>query len=434
MARSTVAVFLPHDEYVAISAPLSEAGYEPLEVGSPQDLKDLLARHEEIRLAVLDGENNFDQTLAMCALLHDQERKIPALVAVSTRAMDRMKLAAYADDRDEYFTRPYSPESLRWRVEAILIRSETMAESSRQPILQTRVKIPAAVEVRHGRTVILFNPKGGVGKTTIAINLAAILQLHKGQRVLLADCDIVTGHVASSLAMSNVVTVLEAWTEDFRTGNNRTFAEIASTHRSGVDVLVLSESPLHSSVLEPKRVGEALNAARRDYDWTIIDMHPNYGPLNQGIFDRADHILVPVTPDVPTIRAAIQFLHVAEELNVRDRVALVVNRCNSGVALSDVQRTIGLPAFGRIRSAGMLFVRASNEGLTAVEQFPNERVIGDLSNLADALLKAPSPTDVAPPVRAPGRFGPGRIVRAIASVFRRSPRGNDNGKRRPAQG
>jgi len=44
-------------------------------------------------------------------------------------------------------------------------------------------------------------------------------------------------------------------------------------------------------------VAEAITAARRSYDWVIVDMHPDYGPLNQGIFERADKIIVPVTPE-----------------------------------------------------------------------------------------------------------------------------------------
>ncbi len=416
MARSAVAVALPHEEYLAISSPLSEAGYEPLEVASPEELENLLTTHEEIGLAVLDSENDFNQTLEMYALLHDEERKIPALVAVSTRAMDRMRLAGHASAGDEYFTRPYSPESLRWRVEAMLIRSETMGEKAREPILNTRLKVPASADVRHGRTVIVFNPKGGVGKTTIAINLAAVLQMQKGQRVLLVDCDTVTGHIASSLAMADVHTVVEAWTEDFKTGNNRTFTDIATTHRSGVDVLVMSQSPLHTAVLDPKRIGDAINVARRDYDWIIVDMHPDYGVLNQGIFEKADHIIVPVTPDVPTIRAGIQFIHVAEELGIRERVALVVNRYNSGVALSDVERTTGMKAFGKVRSAGMLFVRAANEGLSAVERFPSERVISDLANLSDALIAAASPVPIVTVAAPRRRFGFGAIRNVVGLV------------------
>jgi Flp pilus assembly CpaE family ATPase len=115
-------------------------------------------------------------------------------------------------------------------------------------------------------------------------------------------------------------------------------------------------------------------------------MHPDYGPLNQGIFALADQILVPVTPEVPTIRAAVQFREVAVDLEIRDRLALVVNRSNSGVSASDVEKVVGFGAIARIRSAGMLFVHAANSHRSAVEAFPKARVVGDIEALADRLI------------------------------------------------
>jgi MinD-like ATPase involved in chromosome partitioning or flagellar assembly len=393
--RSAVVISLPREEYLAVSAQLAEAGYEAIGVVTAEDLEQVLNTRRDIGVAILDSEYDFDLSLEMYALLHEEDRNIPALMVVSPRALDRMSLASRARVNDEYFTRPYSAESLRWRVEAMLIRAEIPAEDVRGPIIETEPSSAAAVamgpDARRGQIVIVFNPKGGVGKTTIAVNVAAMLQLRKGQRVLLVDCDTVTGHIASSLGMEHIRTVADAWTEDLSTGAEETFAEIASVHQNGVGVLVMAESPLHTEILEPKRVAEAITAARRAYDWVIVDMHPDYGPLNQVIFERADKIIVPVTPDVPAIRAAVQFREVAVELDIRERLAMVVNRANSGVSVADMERTVGMPALAEVRSAGMLFVRAANEGRSAVERFPKEKVIEDVENLADQMIATREP-------------------------------------------
>ena len=394
MARSAVVIALPQAELVAVSAQLAEAGYEPIAVESADELERILNSRRDIGVAILDGENDFDRTLEMYALLHEDDRNIPALMVVAARALDRMSLAGRARVNDEYFTRPYSAESLRWRVEAMLIRAEVPTEASHGPIIETesREAAEAPADTRRGQIVIVFNPKGGVGKTTIAVNVAAMLQVRKKQRVLLVDCDTVTGHIASSLGMEHVRTVSDAWTDDLETGVSEPFSEIAVPHSSGVFVLVMAESPLHTEILEPKRVAEAITAARRSYDWVIVDMHPDYGPLNQGIFERADKIIVPVTPDVPAIRAAVQFREVAVELNIRERLAMVVNRANSGVSVSDMERTVGMPALAEVRSAGMLFVRAANEGRSAVERFPKEKVVDDIENLVDRMIATRDPS------------------------------------------
>jgi pilus assembly protein CpaE len=370
-----------------------EAGYEPIEVKTSDALEALLNERDDIGVAILDGEYDFDRTLEMYALLHEEGRNIPALMVVAARALDRMSLAGRARANDEYFTRPYSAESLRWRVEAMLIRAEIPTSdsvggmlNSQGGLLETVAPEEPVPDTRRGQIIIVFNPKGGVGKTTIAVNVASMLQIRKGQRVLLVDCDTVTGHVASSLGLENTRTVADAWTEEMSTGAAESFADIASVHQSGVSVLVMAESPLHTEILEPKRVAEAITSACRVYDWVIVDMHPDYGPLNQVIFERADKIIVPVTPDVPAIRAAVQFREVAVELEIRERLAMVVNRANSGVSVADMERTVGMPALAEVRSAGMLFVRAANEGRSAVERFPKEKVIDDIETLCDRMM------------------------------------------------
>jgi pilus assembly protein CpaE len=391
--RPAVAIALPPAELAAVSAQLAEGGYEPIEVQTAEILEKLLNERDDIGVAILDGEYEFDRTLEMYALLHEDGRNIPALMVVAARALDRMSLAGRARANDEYFTRPYSAESLRWRVEAMLIRAEINTSDSQGGIIESqgglRDSSPSdepVLDTRRGQIVIVFNPKGGVGKTTIAVNVASMLQIRKRQRVLLIDCDTVTGHVASSLGLENTRTVADAWTEEMDSGVAESFAEIAAKHHNGLSVLVMAESPLHTEILDPKRVAEAITSACRVYDWVIVDMHPDYGPLNQVIFERADKILVPVTPDVPAIRAAVQFREVAVELEIRERLAMVVNRANSGVSVSDMERTVGMPALAEVRSAGMLFVRAANEGRSAVERFPKEKVIDDIETLCDRMM------------------------------------------------
>ena len=107
-------------------------------------------------------------------------------------------------------------------------------------------------------------------------------------------------------------------------------------------VVALTSSRSNTEILEPARVADAIAAARRGFDFVVVDLHPSYSPLNQAVFERADRILVPVTPDVPALRAAVQLRDVAAiELGLRDRLALVVNRANSGVSVADMEQTSG---------------------------------------------------------------------------------------------
>jgi MinD-like ATPase involved in chromosome partitioning or flagellar assembly/CheY-like chemotaxis protein len=352
VARSAILCCLPTDECTPVAAELTTAGFSVLHAADAAAAVPVLAKRRDIGVAIIDGETDFDDSLELFSQLHSNGRDVPTLMVVSPRAFERLTTHTMADST-EYFTRPYSAESLRWRVEAMLIRSQTFDDGS-GPILAA--ELPGDGLAARALVVGVFNPKGGVGKTSVATNLAAALQTVRGQRVLLIDADTTSGHIATSLGLEHLKSVADSLADD------------------------------------PVAMSEALGRSRFGFDVVIIDMHPDYGRLNRAIFERCDRILVPVTPDVPALRAAMQFLEIADQAGLRDRLAMVVNRANSGVSIADMERTTGLRAFAEVRSAGPLFVRAANEGSTVVERFPREKVTEDFLVLADRLLdRTPQP-------------------------------------------
>ncbi len=389
MNKPIVAIALPASERAAVHGELSEAGFEPVAIATVEELEGLHARHRDIAVAILDGEDDLDTCLSMYAALHEGGRNVPTLTVVAPKTLERVAMSPGATVDDEYASRPYSPEAIRWQVEAMCIRSQTIDDGS-GPILQGG-NVEIGAWERRGQIIAVFNPKGGVGKTTIATNLAAALQVRKEQQVLLVDADTVTGHVTTSLGLEQVRTVVDSWLDEADGGPQEGLTEIASTHSSGMRVVALASNPMHTDILEPQRVGDAIARARRGSDFLIVDLHPSYSALNQAVFERAARILVPVTPDVPAIRAAIQARDVANDLGIADRLAMVVNRANSGVSVADVERAVGMTPLALIRSGGLHFVRAANEGRTVIELFPKEKITEDFVALADLILGTTTP-------------------------------------------
>ena len=125
MARPAIAVALPGNEAAPVAAELRAAGFTVASISRPEQLEALLASRRDVAVAILDGETDLDQSLEYYSLLRDAGRAIPALMVMSERAMTRLEAASGVVE-DEYFTRPYSAESLRWRVEAMCIRSQTV--------------------------------------------------------------------------------------------------------------------------------------------------------------------------------------------------------------------------------------------------------------------------------------------------------------------
>lgn len=395
MTRPTIAVGLRDPERQVLAETLAAAEFGVVELESPSDLAAVVTSDLPIALAILDAGDDPAALLETVGRLRLDGQAIPFLVLSEEAHLEALHDAGGLGAHDEVVVRNVDPEAIRWRVEAMLIRAQVAAEHAAGAVM-TRGRVEASWASR-APIVAIFNPKGGVGKTTIATNLAAALQLRRDRRVLLVDADTVTGHVTMSLGMDAGRTIADAWLDEDEGGPPEGLLEIAATHESGVRVAALVSSPLAMPHLDPERVGEALLAARWGVDIIVVDLHPSYSEVNQVIFNVADRILVPVTPDLPAIRAAVQLAEVATELGIRDRLSTVVNRANSGVAAADIEKAVGMAAIAHIRSGGMLFVKAANVGRTVIDLFPREKVSGDFEVLADRILGIGEPAAATSP-------------------------------------
>jgi pilus assembly protein CpaE len=381
-ARASILLALPDGEMAAVAAELLGAGFGVLEAHTAADVAAFSTVQDRLDLVVIDAEHPDEDLRGALGKLRQARGRIPILFVASTQSLAGVEDIGMTDD-DEVALRPFSADSLRWRVEAIVVRSTADAQTG-------EIDSAIAGEALHhlgsvSPILAIFNPKGGVGKTTIATNLAAVLQIHKARSVLLLDADTVTGHVALSLGLRKVRGIADEWVEGEE--SRESILSLATDHSSGIKVATLTANPLSLPHLDPDRVADLLLDARSGVDTIVVDLHPSYSDVNLAVFAAASRVLVPVTPDLPAIRAAVQLTQVANELGVRDRLSLIVNRANSGVSVRDIEQTTGLTSIGEIRSAGMLLVRAGNLGKTLVEQFPREKVTAEFDNLADRILQ-----------------------------------------------
>ena len=382
--RPTIAVALPEPERTEVLEVMAGAGFETIALSPGDSLAEAFGPGTPTLLAVVDLAGDPADAVAK---VEEARRGRPGALSVVFAAneseLDGLE-AAGVDQADEIMLRPFSVEALRWRLEAMSIRAQVPTTAGSDSVLAggnlDTDWTPAAP------VYAVFNPKGGVGKTTIATNLAAVLQLRRQMNVLLLDGDTVTGHVGLSLGLEIPRSAADAWTDEDAGYGHESLLDLATLHSSGIRVAALSSNPLTHGNLAPARVADAIMEARRGVDAIVVDLHPSYSEVNLAVFAIADRILVPVTPDLPAMRAAIQMKDVASEIGVRDRLAMIINRANSGVTVADMEETVGLSAIAHIRSAGLHFVWSANAGKTLIDKFPRHPAAQDFEHLADRLL------------------------------------------------
>ena len=174
MARPAIAIALPPDESAPVAAELREAGFT---VDRPSTSRTSSRRcspsRRDVAVAILDGETDFDQSLEYYGLLREDGRAIPALMVVSPRALEQ--LASHADGQQRR-GRVLHPPLLR-RVAALARRGHVHPQPDRRRRLRPgppgRLDRAPTAGPRRATVIAVFNPKGGVGKTTVATNLAS---------------------------------------------------------------------------------------------------------------------------------------------------------------------------------------------------------------------------------------------------------------------
>jgi len=242
---------------------------------------------------------------------------------------------------------------------------------------------PQAVE---GKVVVVFNAKGGCGKTTIATNLGAYLG-HTGARVLLIDLDLAFGDVAITLQLRPAASVgdLVAMSGHI---DEQGLASVVTKHDSGLDALCAPNQPGEADGISGSLVAELLRVARRSYEYIIIDTPPAFSEHVLAAFDICDLAVLLATLDIPSVKNLRLTLDTLDLLgHPRDARLVILNRSDAKVGLhtEDVVSAIKQPIAAMIPSSGR--VPASvNRGLPIMLDEPKHPVSLALRAFADQYI------------------------------------------------
>jgi MinD-like ATPase involved in chromosome partitioning or flagellar assembly len=251
---------------------------------------------------------------------------------------------------------------------------------------------PRADGRRDASVYALYAPKGGVGKTTLAVNLAVVLSERRRNRVLLIDADLQFGGIASALDLNEngVGPALNAFLAEGDWNLARRSLIEFTEGDSAVDVLPAPHNPWEAERIPQGAVRNLIEMARPNYDRILVDVHSSYNNATMETLDIADGILLIITPEAAVVRNARGFLHMIDPLGYLAKVSLVVNRYGDGLTLEQIRNQLGIEVQGTVESAGPLVVEATNVGRPLVVARPRASVSANIREVSNLILPAPT--------------------------------------------
>lgn len=234
-----------------------------------------------------------------------------------------------------------------------------------------------------GQVVTVFSTKGGVGKSTIAVNLAVSLAHEFGFSVAIIDLDLQFGDVAVLLNMTPRQTISDLAAE-FNHLDEELLDAYLTRHSSGVRVLAAPSRPEYAEMVTSEHVEKVIKLLQKSYDYIIIDTPGIFNDPSMVALDYAHQILLILSLDLPTLKNIKLGLEVLDSLHHKDKVKVVLNRATLelGIGPGDVERSLGVSLVSQLPSDGRVVVGAVNKGKPFVLNNPQSRVADSLRQLA----------------------------------------------------
>jgi len=294
----------------------------------------------------------------------------------------------------EFLVKPFSADELvnaiRHVHEIEKVKRARYAQAAPAATAQAP-SLASALQPQRGKIITFFSPKGGVGRTTIATNLAVALHQSTGQPVALVDGSLPFGDIAVILNMSPKAKTIADLVGSFDQVDAEVLESVLVPHSTGIKVLLAPPTPEAAELITGPNIKKILETLRGSYAYVVVDTWPSFQEQVLTMLDVADVILTLMTLEITSLKNVRVFMEIAEKLGYDEhKVQLVANRNDSsgGIKASDVESSLARKIPHTIVSDGRALVLAVNRGVPFVISHRDSQVAKDIFTLADKLSGA----------------------------------------------
>lgn len=217
------------------------------------------------------------------------------------------------------------------------------------------------------QVVTIFGAKGGAGKTTISVNVAAGIANETKRRVALVDLNLQFGDVASYMNIQPRRTIAE-FVQERNQWDSQLLNSYLIPHNSGVKILAAPLRPEDADLVTPEQIERIITILRENFDYIIIDSPPYISDTLLTALDTSNQIILVMSMDLPAVKNVKLSLNLLDTLHHSGKTKLVINRGAKqfGVDIRDVEKTIDFLAAEEVPSEGNTVVNAANKGVPFV--------------------------------------------------------------------
>jgi pilus assembly protein CpaE len=199
-------------------------------------------------------------------------------------------------------------------------------------------------EAPAGRVISVVSPKGGVGKTTVATNLAVGLARSAPQATVLVDLDIQFGDVASGLNLDPEYFLPSAVTGP-ASRDTMVLKTFLTLHETGLYVICAPESPVEADGITAEHVRQLLRTLAGEFHYVVVDTAPGLSEHTLAAMDETTDLVLLSSMDVPGLRGLRKEIETLRDLKLleqrRHRVVVNFADPSAGLSVTDIEATIG---------------------------------------------------------------------------------------------
>jgi pilus assembly protein CpaE len=332
-------------------------------------------------LGILAAPGGVKTRIVLVDLAANLERALQRLEEVHA-AVPQVQIVALAAKKD--------PDVILRAMRAGACEFALLGEGSELAGILGKLFKRAAAEEAGGAIIAVFPAKGGIGATTVAINLAGAL-CAKGKRVLVVDLDRHLGDVFVSLDMTPRYSLADIVGNLHRLDGDLLLSSL-DRHPSGIYVVAQPDSLEGGDTIAPAQVSALLRFAALHFDFVLCDGLYGFDELSLAVLDASSRIELLLAQDVISLKNAKRCLDIFHRLDYDEKkVSLVVNRFHKKSPIDRVAITenVGLPVRAVLTNDSPSVLDAVNRGVLLKQAAPRSQLTADIDDLAATLAGTP---------------------------------------------